>query len=345
MSPTPQLSPDDVAAKILDFSDAEFAAAPRTDVHAREVRLLETDFIGVALGAQRRIETGTQSTLPIAIASRYDGERDWDLPFTDNCLLVASSLDSGQVLVAPGLVPPKVLASRGGYTFERAGATRPPPEQLEGAGAQITWTEATCRMKLPWQSGRWTVGLIYFDWLSNVVSLELVGASPAAPASGGPLSGGAWAVRPAPAAQAPDLPTYLRIAKTPPQPATGVAFDVALEARGGAQRLLVHGAFATPARKYALVSGAQVPDGGSVRPVAAQIPLTLLLVGANTLYPWRLDLVVPVYGAPAQENQMVEGALALDALAGAAPVLPGAYACYLVLDGAIHGPKPVHVTP
>jgi hypothetical protein len=340
MSPTPQLSPDDVAAQVLDFSDAEFAAAPRTDVHAREVRLLETDFIGIAIGAQRRIETGAQSALPIAIASRYDGERDWDLPFTDNCLLVASSLDSGQVLVAPGLVPPKALASRGGYTFERAGATRPPPEQLEGAGAQITWTEATCRMELPWQSGRWTFGLIYFDWLSNLVSLELVGASPAAPASGGLL-----AVRPAPAVQAADLPTYLRVAKTPPQPAAGASFDVALDTRGGAQRLMVHGAFATPARKHTLVSGAQVPDGGSVRPVAALIPITLLLVGANTLYPWRRDLVVPVYGAPAQEDQRVEGALALDALAGAAPLPPGAYACYLVLDGAIHGPKPVHVTP
>lgn len=40
-----------------------------------------------------------------------------------------------------------------------------------------------------------------------------------------------------------------------------------------------------------------------------------------------------------------EGALALDALAGAAPLSPGSYACYLVLDGAIHGPRPVQVAP
>jgi hypothetical protein len=195
-------------------------------------------------------------------------------------------------------------------------------------------------MELPWQSGRWVFGLIYFDWLSNVVALELAGASPAAPASGNP-----WVVRPAPAAQAPGFPTYLRLATTPPQPATGMSFDVALDTRGGVQRLLVHGAFATTARKHTLVSGVQVPDGGSVRPVAALIPITLLLVGANTLYPWRRDLVVPVYGAPASEDQRVEGALALDALAGAAPLPPGEYACYLVLDGAIHGPKPVQVTP
>lgn len=121
---------------------------------------LPTDGQHIAIQAQRRIDTRVQSSLPIAIASRYDGERDWDFPLTDNCLLVASDLESGQVLVAPALVPPKVLASRGGHPSDRAGDTRPAPEQLEGEGAQISWTEATRRMDIPWQSGRWTFGLI-----------------------------------------------------------------------------------------------------------------------------------------------------------------------------------------
>lgn len=73
--------------------------------------------------------------------------------------------------------------------------------------------------------------------------------------------------------------------------------------------------------------------------------MTLLLVGANPLFPWRLDLVVPVHGAPAQEDQMVEGCLALEALSGAATLQPGMCACHLVLDGAIHDPKIVNVAP
>lgn len=332
------LSAVDIAASVLDFSDAEFMTGPDLDVQDREVRLLETDFIGIAIQAQPRIETSVQSSLPIAIASRYDGERDWDFPLTDNCLLVASDRQSGQVLVAPALVPPKVLASRGGHTFDRTEA-RPEPEELEGEGAQISWTEATCRMEIPWRSGRWTFGLVYFDWLSNLVSLELVGGASAAPALA------PSAVYPVPVPHAPGLPSYVRNAQTPPQPAQGVSFEVELGLTGSNQRLVVRGSFATPARKHALASGVQLPDGGSVRPVAAIVPMTLLLVGANTLYPWRLDLTVPVYGGPAQEDQMVEGCLTLDALSGAAPLQAGEYACYLVLDGVIHGPKLVRVAP
>jgi hypothetical protein len=339
MAPALKTPPAEIAATLLDFTDAEFLAAPDIDVHAREVRLLETDFIGIAINAQQRIVVDAQSVLPIAIATRYDGERDWDLPLVDNCLLVATDLSSGQVSVVPALVPPKVLASRGGTRHDRGGAARPPAEELEGAGAQLSWTELRSRMAIPWRSGRWSFELVYFDWLSNRVCVELAGAPPAPSGAATPRT-----VSPLPAAPTPGLPTFQPTDRTPPTPAHGVRFALELDERGPARRLYVDGAFAGPARAHSLVAGMTLADGASACPVAAVVPLTLLLVGANAVYPWRLDLAVPAYGAPAHEDEMLTGCFSLDALAGAPAPGPGDYACYVVMDGAIHGPQPLHVT-
>jgi hypothetical protein len=245
MAPASKRSPAEIASSILDFSDAEFMAAPSLDVHAREVRLLDADFTGVAINAQRRIQVEAQSALPIAVAGRYDGERDWDLPLLDNCLLVATDMRGGWVDVVPGLLPPKVLASRGGARHDRGGAVRPPAEQLEGAGAQVSWTEVRGRIEIPWRSGLWSFGIIYYDWLSNLVSVELAGGPPAPPSSGAPPY-----VSPQPAARASELPTFQRRSRTPPFPARGVSFEVELDARGTTRKLYVDGAFVTPARAY-----------------------------------------------------------------------------------------------
>jgi hypothetical protein len=338
MPPSP-LTPTEIAANILDFGDAELMAAPNLDVHAREVRLLDANFTGIAIRAQSKIQVSEQSSLPIAIASRYDGARDWDFPLVDNCLLVATDMHSGRVQVVPGLVPPKVLASRAGGRRDQGAVARPSPEQLEGAGAQISWTEATSRMEIPWHGGHWTFGMIYFDWLSNLVAVELTGGAPAGSPARVPLT-----VRPLPAPEPSALPTYQRQARTPPVPPRGLAFEVTKETVGQLHRLRIDGAFTAPARAYSLVSDVALSDGGQPSPVAAIVPLTMLWVGARDLYPWRLDFAVPVYGAPVQKDQMVEGCFALDALADSAAPKPGTYACYLVLDGVIYGPKSVHVT-
>lgn len=339
MAPASKRTPAEIASSVLDFSDAEFLAAPDLDVHTREVRLLDTDFTGVAINAQRRIAVDAQSALPIAIATRYGGERDWDLPLSDNCLLVATDLRLGRVAVVPALVPPKVLASRAGARHDRGGAERPAPEELEGEGAQVSWTEVRERIEIPWCSGLWSFGLIFFDWLSNVVSVELAGGRPAPPGAGAPTT-----VSPQPAAPVPGLPTFRRRRTTPPPPAHGVGVELELDTPGPTGRLLVEGAFTTPVRAHTLVAGMALADGGASLPVAAIVPLTLLLVGANAIHPWRRDLAVPVYGAPVQPDQMVQGCFALDVLAGAPALAPGAYACYVVMDGAIYGPKTFDAT-
>lgn len=334
VAPGPKRTPAEIASSLLDFTDAEFQAAPHLDVHEREVRLLDTEFTGIAINAQARIAVDAQAVLPIAIASRHDGERDWDLPLAHNALLVATDLHTGKVAVVPALVPPKVLASRGGIRPGRGDAPRPDPEELEGAGAQVSWTEVRERLDIPWRRGRWTFGLLYFDWRSNLVTVDLVGGDAAPVEAGAPPS-----ARPRPAPAAAGLPTFRRQATTPAAPAQGVAFELERHAPGAPRQLLLHGAFTTPARVHTLVAGMTVADGGAESPVAAIVPLTLLLVAPNALHPWRLDLAVPAYGPPVQADEMISGCFALDLLACAPAPAPGAYACYLVMDGAIHGPQ------
>ncbi len=329
-----QPTPAEIASSLLDFTDAEFAAAPDLDVDAREVRLLETDFTGIAISAQARVAVDAQSVLPVAIAARYDGERDWDLPLIDNSLLVATDLRSGRVSVVPALLPPKVLASRLGPPPDAAAAQRPEPEELEGEGAQLGWTEVRERMNIPWRSGLWSFTLVYFDWLSNRVSVELAGGSSVPAGFPARLS-----ASPQPAALADGLPTFRQRAGTPPVPAHGVNFQVRLQTQGPSPALLVDASFATPVRAYSLATGLVLSDAGQASPVSAIVPMTLLLVRANAVYPWRLDVAVPAYGPPAQPGETVTGQFALDALAGAPVPGPGAYACYVVLDGQVHGPQ------
>jgi hypothetical protein len=332
-------SPAVIAARVLDFSDAEFAAAPGADVHAREVRLLDTAFDGIAIAAPRRIDVDAQASLPIAIALRCDGERDWDLPLGDNGLLVATDLRSGHVGVVPALVPLKVLASRGGAQADRAGPVRPPADALAGHGAQVVWTEARGRLGMPWQRGLWRFALVSFDWLSNLVDVELSGGPDATPAMPAPRP-----VQPPPAVRVPGPPTYLRLTRTPPAPTQGVQFKLTLDERHAASRLVLDAAFVLPAPAHALAADLRVADGGQERDVAAVLPMTLLLVGANTIYPWRRDFAVPAYGAAVPAGARVEGAICLDAFDGMPAPGPGHYAGYLVVDGAVLGPQPIHVT-
>lgn len=332
------IPPADIASRILDFSNAEFAMAPEVDVHARELRLLDADFEGIAIAAQARLRTDTQQTLPIAFALRCDGERDWDIPISDNCLIVATEMQTGRVRIVPALTPLKVLASRAGPQARSAGPTRPPSEALAGYGAQLGWTEARSRIQMPWRSGIWSFSLVYFDWVSNRVSVVLEGGaeepSPAAPPTVDPLPDGRLA----------SLPTFVRNSRTPTTPATGVDFQLGVDARGAAKKLILDAAFETRLRPYSLVAGSTLRDAGETRQVAAIVPMTLMLVGIHSLRPWRRTLSVAVYGEQAQAGDTVQGCVSMDASAQTDVPEPGTYAAYLILDGAVHGPRTVQLT-
>ncbi len=148
----------------FDLSDeAFFAPAPDP---AWTTQLLDSSFVGVAVRAPQRVDTGRRSSLPLLIASRFDGARDWALPLHDLALLVGIDRATGRVSLARAFADTKrtASASRG---------AQPSADELRSFGAQVDVVDARSRLGIPWQAACWAFSLVYHDWLSKPVVVRL----------------------------------------------------------------------------------------------------------------------------------------------------------------------------
>jgi hypothetical protein len=134
-----------------------------------EAALLDSKFVGVALRSPKGIDLGSQSKLPLLVASRFDGARDWDFSLRELGWLVGVEMASGDVRIAPAFGSGKKQAP------EERGA-RPSGDELGSYGAQVSLLDARARLDLPWRPGCWAFTLIYFDWMSNTVASRLTKA-------------------------------------------------------------------------------------------------------------------------------------------------------------------------
>jgi hypothetical protein len=159
----------------LDLQDEAFFAADQdTEL---TIQLLESSFVGVAIRAPDRVDTAKRDSLPLLIASRFDGARDWDLPFGDNGVLVGIDLPAQEVRVTPAFQSAKTA-------MDTEPEPRPSPEELAGFGAQVVRVDARALLDVPWTPGCWVFALIYYDWMSNPVRVSLEGAGDRGAAGG-----------------------------------------------------------------------------------------------------------------------------------------------------------------
>jgi hypothetical protein len=151
----------------LNLSDEEFFADKVSPTLTAQ--LLDSRFVGVALRAPGRVDVGRRSTLPLLIASRFDGARDWELPFHDLGWLVGIDRRSGKVSLASAFGGAKtpVPVSRG---------EKPSGDELRSHGAQVNLVDGRSRLGIPWQPGCWSLNLVYHDWMSNPVVVRLESA-------------------------------------------------------------------------------------------------------------------------------------------------------------------------
>jgi hypothetical protein len=320
---------------ILHFTEEEFFNADRSVLGARESDLLDMDFSGVAVFAPRRISTAHRKTLPLIMATGLSGERDWDVPLAKNCILVGSNLQDGTVRFANALVSEKEMRSRG---VKEKALRGPKPDGLPLTTAQLTALDARRRLHIPWNVGTWALGVIYHDWPSNTVVVELEGDQQVKPPA-------ARAVDPQPSPLGVGgLPCYLATPWTPPPPQSGVAFTTQFGVEQGRQQLKVFGAFRVPVRGFHVVGEKVVHEfqDGRQENVTAVIPVTLALLGLDWMEPLQFDWAVPIYGQqPVKPGAAVRGCFALNALAGAdvIPLSAGKFICYIIMDGRIFGPQ------
>ena len=328
-----------IMANILNLNEKEFFSADRSVLAQRESRLLDMDFFGVAVNAPPRIFTARHDKLPLIMATRSSGERGWDVRLADNCILVGTNLQDGTVHFANALVSEKELRSRGGREKVAKG---PKPPGLALAAAQLTELDAKGRLHIKWNTGKWALGVIYYDWPSNTVVVELQGDEDVTPSPAMPVS-------PVPNPRGVAfLPCYLPTGKTPKPPGSGLTFTSEFKVKDEEQQLNIFGSFAVPVRDFHLPAQKlvhQFPDGRQEN-VAAVVPVTLAVLGLDWEEPIQFDWGVPVYGKPLTVGMLARGSFSIDALAAGTrtELSCGKYVCYIVMDGRIFGPNILEIS-
>ncbi len=329
---------------LLNLADAEFFREDPSLLTQREFQLVDIDFWGVVVNAPSRISTDRHDKLPLVIATRYSGERGWDVRLKNNAILVGTNLQDGTVHFAKAFVSERELASR--LLGEKA-PRGPRPSGLPIRSASIRTVDIRRRLNMKWGTGTWALGVINYDWPSNAVFVELKGHEPARYSEARPVS------------PSPNLteagscklskrggdafPCYLRTSKTPALPKSGISFTAEPRMVQEEQRLYVFGAFTVPVRDFHLPKQKiihQYPDGRQ-KNVTAVISVTMAVLGLDWDEPVRFDWAVPVYGTRLDIGMSARGCFAIDALAGREVNLlsAGKYVSYIVMDGRIFGPQ------
>ena len=325
-----------IAESILRLTTTEFFEDV-TDYSEREFELLDLPFEGVAINAPRTIDLTMQDVLPVVIAIADTTRRQWEVYREKNLALLAISIDSDAVFIAPAFPPPDKEPMHEPFS-------RLPPEPEEAppytSSAKIEMLQARDRLNLPWKPGRYSLAVINYDWVSNIVQVELMGR-------GNLEEGQLPAIAPEPVSQVGvfiggvkiPLPSYDVHPATPPLPLDGLEFLVAAST---SDSMPVFGAFAVKAKTRYIDQGGTVhiDAAGKRSRVVGVIPLTLLVFGLDGEVPKRFDWAVPAYGSvPVAVGSWLKGAFAIDALQGTDDHLSsGRYMAYIVCDAKIYGP-------
>ena len=341
-----RFSTPEVVDKILNLTEDEFFSADQSVLAPRESQLLDMDFFGVVINAPKQISTERHDKLPLIMAIRLSGDRGWDVSLADNCILVGTNLQDGSVHFANGLISEKELQNRG---YREKVPKGPKPSGLALAAAQLTELDARGRLNMNWNTGTWALGVLYYDWLSNIVLVELKNNKPA---QCPPIS----SIHPLPN---PDIgttekwlfgllkrkklvfPSYLPNSKTPKLTKPGLSFVIDTKFKDGIQ-LTVHGAFSTITKAHYIPETitTHIFADSKKHKVGAVVPLTLAIVGLDWDVPIRFDCAIPVYSnQKIQPGAPLQGYFALDVLAKAGNKLPaGDYVAYVLMEGNIYGP-------
>lgn len=345
MPPAPKNAP-----QILKLTQDEYFSDDPSVLRKRERPLLLSNFNGIAVSAPKRVDIDRRDCLPLVLARRCNGERDWDVPLQQNCFVVGTDMHDGAVHLARAFATDRERASRRAH---QEGGPRTRPNNLPVSSVAIHRFDAAELLSIQWQPGTWWLGAINYDWKARTVKTHLTSEKtqpPSPPA--------AREVYPAPNLNEPaggSLPRY----RLPPwlwrfTPGASQKTRFAAEhtcPEEGRASLTVHARFATTVREYHLGRGGdaavhRLPNGKKVE-VAAVVPVTFALFQLGSRAPYRYDWAVPVYCEQTlQPGMPATGQFAIDACAtdpsGGPP--PGTYAAYLLLDGMICGPQMVQST-
>jgi hypothetical protein len=284
-----------LAQGAFGLADEAFLEGKTVDGSAQVVRkvLKDDKFMGMILDGPARVEIDKWETVPLAGVRKSSFEQNYDLPLEPRAILVAASVETGDVFAGPAFEHKDELTPR----------PPRPPEFPEGENVKPFSIDVRKRLPtLPWRPGTLAFTVLLYDHRSNSVISRLEHKAtkdpevaryleaqklpkfpqPASPDEGDDVS---YALRPG----SPDVPA---------RPGIALAIDrVAVDLPKA--RAVLHGSFRLP-----------VGDGERVRPrpegpgadrwhdvgdakATAILPITLVITGDSDLGPWVEHLRVP----------------------------------------------------
>lgn len=333
------LATEDIVRGILNLNDNEYFNADSSVLGPRESKLLSQDFFGVAVNVPQEIDSDIHEKIPMIMAVRLSGDRDWDVRMATNCFVVGINMTNGHVLIGKAFVNEKAMKSK--HPETAIPPKQPKPPGLALRMAQLSELDVAKRLQVPMQTGSWAFGVIYYDWVSNTVPVQLTGDEDLPVPQVRP-------VFPDPVLdKSGKSPCYLALNKTPALPNYGLSFTHEQYNDETHRTLNIYGSFNLKAKTQHLPEkdASHLYEGFGSQHIAATIPATMIVLGIDWENPIKIDWGIPVYGESVEEGSPVQGYFSIDAYQNShiQQLIPGTFFYYIVLDGCIYGPRSFQV--
>lgn len=324
----------DVASNILNLTDDEFFSIETINLKQRKRDLLFSDFLGIAVNMPSQVNLDTMDSLFILLANRCTGDRDWEVPLTENCILAATNLTTGSVQFANALMTEKFIESQG-FNTSQAQATKPSPEQLEGEGVSLIPVNVRTKIKLPPIPGTWSFTILHYDERSNASQVEFTSIEFPPAATQQPLS-----PRPEPN-DVTRLPSYEACPQSPVMSDIGAQFIIEETLSSKKARWVVRGTLRiTYEKQYlAAIHNGHILNNGSVASIVAVVPVTFAILTKGSVVPQHLRWNVPIYGGTHTIDDIMEGFFNINISHLIMNLPSNVYMCYLLINGNTYGPS------
>lgn len=311
---------------------------------------LDASFTGLLLGAPRAIDLSSGASIPALLLAARSAARSAQVDWHGNAIVLASDVDRGDVFAgeafpidpskAPEAPPPPRAAPKPAAPGSPDADVR---AQLgAGASAGNVWLDFMKLLRLPAESRRWALRVLYFDEMSNPALVQ-VQAQAAGP--GGPSAADAekLVARIRAAGMRDGLPRYARSPDTPKLESAGVVATLPSSAPRG-RPIPLHGLMRVELSAPMLVQPAAAAGPG--KPPAAVLRGAVLVLMKDESTPVRIALEIPIWSdRPLKAGELAEAAFSID-LARALPgdARAGTYQIYVIAGRYLSGPHALVLT-
>ena len=259
----------------------------------------------LAIGAPSRVDLDRDTVIPVLIATRQNGYRQWMVDYGQNACVVVTDLNTGTVHTDR----PFTMGKREDTPEP---SQTPPGPDAKAATAVVTSVrriDLRTALDIQWYPTRMAVTFLDYDWVSNTVTVDLVRQG-----------------QPQETAKPRHKSAFVKASPGIIPDSTGYSHPERVK-RG--DRIPVKAQVSIPEGDIA-VCASLGPEGGSL------VAVSFFLMKLDQPDPARVDIATPLYG---EGSDMSQAAFEFDMIeALGAPPPTGEYLTYLVAGNVIAGP-------